>query len=91
MEAETASPPPDEMVVTLRKPVSLGSETYTEVRLREPTAGELLQWDKLAGTEADIVAISIVSGIPRPAVEKIGARDLIACARYIAAFLADAP
>lgn len=78
---------PDELVITLRKPVTLGSETYTELKLREPTAAEMLQWDKLAGTEADIKAIAIVGGIPEPAARMIGARDMLQGARYIARFL----
>lgn len=79
---------PDELVLTLRKPVTLGDLSCTQLSLREPTAGEMMQWDKLAGTEADIVAVSIVSGTPRPLVEKIGARDLNKAARYLGGFLA---
>lgn len=82
---------PEELLITLRKPVTIGELSITEIRLQEPTASQMLQWDRLSGTEADIVAVSIVSGIPKPAVEKIGARDLLKGARYIAAFLSDAP
>ncbi len=78
---------PDELVITLRKPVTLGSETYTQLQLREPTAAEWEQWDKLDGVALDIKAVSVVSGVPLPAVQKIGARDLVIGARYIARFL----
>lgn len=77
----------DELVVTLRKPVTLGSETYTQLALREPTAAELLQWDRLEKTEADIKAVAIVSGVPEAAVRMIGARDLITASRFIGSFL----
>lgn len=79
-------PQPEELIITLRKPVTLG-ETYTELRLHEPTAAQMLAWDKLSGVEADIKAVSIVSGLPEPAVRMIGARDLIQAGRYIAGFL----
>lgn len=77
---------PEELVITLRKPVTLG-DTYSELRLREPTASEWMQFDKLTGVEADIKSVSIVSGVPEPAVRLIGARDLLAASRYLARFL----
>ena len=90
-DIETTAPAeelPPELTVTLRKPVTLGSETYSELRLREPTAAEWMQFDKLSGIEADVMAVSIVSGVPRPAVAMLGARDLLEGARYISRFLA---
>jgi hypothetical protein len=78
---------PDELTITLRKPVELAGITYAELKLREPTAAEWQQWDKLAGVAADIKAVSIVSGVPEPVVAKIGARDLTRAARYILRFL----
>lgn len=79
---------PDELVITLRKPVTLGSLTYTELRLREPTAAEMIETDKLTGTEADVRAVALASGVPEPAVKLIGARDLIQASRYIGRFFA---
>ena len=87
IEQIVADEPPVELVITLRKPLDLGSITYTQLVLREPTAAEWQQWNKLEGVEGDIAAVSIVSGVPRPAIEKIGTRDLMAAARYIARFL----
>jgi len=78
---------PESLTVTLRKPVSLGDQSYTQLALREPTAAEWQQWSKLEGVEADIMAVSIVSGTPKPVVERIGARDLMTAARYLARFL----
>lgn len=82
---------PEELTVTLRKPVELGSITYTELKLREPTADEWEQFDKLTGVSADIKALAIVSGVPEPAVRKIGARDLRKGSKFVASFLFDAP
>ena len=91
MTDTAAEPTTDEFVITLRKPVQLGDLTFTEMRLREPTAGEMMAWDKLTGTEADIRAVAVVSGMPEPAVRLIGVRDLLAAARYITGFFGDAP
>lgn len=77
---------PEELIITLRKPVVLG-ETYTELKLREPTAAEWAQFDKLTGVEADIKSVSVVSGVPDRAIGKIGSRDLLLASRYLARFL----
>jgi hypothetical protein len=78
---------PDEMTITLRKAVTLGEASWSELNLREPTAEEWSRWDKKTGIEADIIAVSAVSGLPEPAVRKIGARDLAKASRFIARFL----
>lgn len=82
---------PDTLRIELRKPLSLGDLTWTYLDLREPTAAEWEQFDKVGGVTADITAIAIISGVPRPAVAMLGARDLRAAGKYIAAFLFDAP
>ena len=66
---------PDQLTITLRKPVTLG-ETFTEMRLAEPTGAQMLEIDKYRGVEADLMSLAIVSGIPLPAVKMIGARDI---------------
>lgn len=78
---------PDEMVIPLRKPIVHATITYSEIKLREPTAGELKLWDKLNGAEADIMAISTVGAVPKGVVEQMGARDLLVGSRYLARFL----
>lgn len=77
---------PEELIVALRKPVTLG-ETYTELKLREPTAAEWAMFDKLSGVDADIKSVSVVSGVPERAISLIGARDLLTASRYLARFL----
>jgi len=83
---------PDELVIDLRKPVTLGSETYTQLVLREPTAGEVAQAQKAGGGLAsDIVLIALVSGVPKPGVERIGYRDTQRAVQYLAGFMVGGP
>lgn len=77
----------DELVIPLRKPVTHAGETYTDLALREPTGGDLKAAEKFTGFESDIVLIAMVSGVPKPAVEKIGARDLKKAQEYLAGFM----
>jgi len=76
-----------ETTIALRKPVELASISYTELQLAEPTADQWSQWDGLTGAEADIHAVSIVAGVPLPAVRKLGTSDLLKASRFIASFL----
>lgn len=77
----------DELVINLRRAVNVGDLSYSELRLREPTGDEVVQVEALTGTAADIMAISLISGVPRSAVAQIGARDIIQGAEYIGAFM----
>lgn len=79
---------PDEIVITLRKPIEHNGETISELTLREPTAGEMEEWDKLSGIAADRKAIAIMAGLPEGFVRKLPARDFNKAARFIASFLA---
>jgi len=74
-----------EMVLVLRKPVTFGKdpknqETYSELKLREPTAGELDKFFqkqlKQPGLGAFIYLIAATSGVEEVIVSKIGALDL---------------
>lgn len=79
---------PDELVIELRKPVELTGEVYTELRLREPTCGEVAAAQKAGGgMVADIILVALVSGVPKPAVEKIGYRDAKQAVDYLAGFM----
>ncbi|RJF83458.1 phage tail assembly protein [Azospirillum cavernae] len=83
---------PDELVIELRKPIEVGSEVYMEIRLREPTAGEVEKAQKaLIGpnaspTMSDIVMVSLVSGLPKPVVERIPYSDFEKAVRYLMGF-----
>ena len=43
----------------------------------------MLAWDKLSGTEADVVAVHTVAAVPRPVVEKMSSREFLKAARFI--------
>jgi hypothetical protein len=80
---------PDELVITLRAPVTLGTETYSQLCLREPNAGEMIKLDKVSGWTANVKAISLISGVPELAVIKIGERDAQRAAEYLGRFFGD--
>lgn len=79
----------DEVIITLRKPVKLGEQTYDKLDLREPTAGEL---EKASGGSATsnlgvvINLISIVAKVPRRVAEGLSQRDLQEASSFFAKF-----
>jgi hypothetical protein len=73
-----------ELTITLRKPVELGGETYSVLRVRELTGDELVELDGFQGTAADVVAVSRASGVPQAAVRKIAASAFTQAADFIA-------
>lgn len=84
------SPELDEpLIIILGKPIDgPGGVVVTELAIVEPTAAQIAQWDKLTGVEADVMAISVVAGVPKAVVEKLPARAFYQAARRIGAFLA---
>lgn len=81
----------DEITITLSKPVIIGKAenavTYDEIKLREPTAGEMekaARADTMIGSA--ITLISLVGAIPRGAVEKFSKRDLVAANKFLEGF-----
>lgn len=87
MADQKAAELPEELVIPLRKPVAMGDKTYSDLILREPTGGDLKAAEKFTGIESDIVLIAMVSGVPKPAVEKIGSRDLKKAREYLVGFI----
>lgn len=81
----------DEKTITLRKPVTLGSGdaavTYAELKLREPTAGELEKSSKAdTSIGMTINLISIVAKVPRAVAERLSQRDLGEVGAYLNSF-----
>lgn len=77
----------DTKTIKLRKPLTLGDMNYSEVNLREPTAGELAKATKTGGNvDAAIALISLVGGIPKTAVENMCQRDLAECSDFLGSF-----
>lgn len=85
--ADTATPIEEEKTLVLRKPVKLGHIECTELELREPTAGELSKAAKAGGdVDVAILLISIVSKVPRGAIEKLCQRDFQEAADFLGSF-----
>ncbi|NUB13709.1 hypothetical protein GAY28_13950 [Azospirillum brasilense] len=81
---------PDEKIIPLRSPVEFAGKTYTELRLREPTLGEVADAGKHEGMASDIFLIAAVTGMEIPAVRKIGYRNAKEARDYLAVFI-DSP
>jgi len=77
----------DTKTIALKKPIEGPAGPINDFTVREPTAGEMTQWDKLTGAEADVLAVSVVAGLPKSVVEKLPARPFMEAARFIASFL----
>ncbi|WP_294292075.1 phage tail assembly protein [uncultured Sphingomonas sp.] len=86
--AEAFDEPPSELTINLIHPIEHADQRYAQMSLREPTAGQLIEWDRVDGIEADLTIISAVSGVPLIALDKLRARDLVRAGSYLANFLA---
>lgn len=86
MTANATEPAP-ELIVTFSMPYTLGDLTYTEMRLREPTADEMIQCDDVTGWAMDVRLVSLVSGLPEVVVRRLKVRDLLPGSRYLGRFL----
>jgi hypothetical protein len=81
----------DEITIELSAPVSIGkgeaAVIYEKLDLREPTAGELEKASRAdTSVGSAITLISLITAIPRGAVEKIKKRDLVAANRFLEGF-----
>lgn len=81
----------EEKTIQLRRPLTIGSGdgaiTYTEIKLREPNAGELekaSRADTNIGTMINLV--SAIAKIPRSAAEQLSQRDLGEVSTYLGGF-----
>ncbi len=82
----------EEKILKLRKPVTLGGDTYTELRLREPTAGDLKKASAAPGNvAASILLIAIVANVPPAAVEQLCQRDFMAADAFLSGFSEPSP
>lgn len=84
----------EEMAMPLLKPIVVGkgeaAVTYEELKLREPTLGELRKANK-AGDSYDVLAklIQLVCGMPEAAVDRLLQRDMEAAADFFGQFSKD--
>ncbi len=77
--------------VTLKNPVALGSETYDRLDLKEPIAAQVVKAQTERGLNgslaATIVLIAEVSGVPKPAVERMEISAIREADRFLAGFM----
>ena len=85
---------PDELTITLAKPIKLkGTEDseVSEISLHEPNLLQLSQFIKKTQKENAVDAmkylISTVSGVPMVVLDLIGVRDFYAAQEYMIAFI----
>jgi hypothetical protein len=86
---------PFETAIPLRKSISLGAGddavVYTEIPLREPTVDEITRFLKKNQKDDPIGSIkfliTVISGVPAPVIEKMGATDYYKAQEYLLFFL----
>lgn len=74
-------------VVKLRRPIRVEGKDVTELRLREPTLGDLQEIPAEAFDRPMIIigtVVAIVSGLPLPCVSLLSASDAVECANKLA-------
>jgi hypothetical protein len=81
---------PEQLTLTLRKPITLGGDTIETLELREPNAAEYKKFTKQASSDpvgAMVALIAMVSGVAPPIIDRIGVRDMNAAGEYLMAFM----
>lgn len=82
---------PAELTITLRNPVKLGEETYTELNLREPNMAEIENFQKSLKKWDELVAMNLfianIAKVPKPVIDLIGGRDGKVAREYLVNFL----
>jgi hypothetical protein len=85
----------DEMTLPLRKPLMTAKGEIAALGLREPNAGELAKFTRAIPTEGSVAAtlllIALVSGIDKPFLEKLTARDFHEASDYLGGFMPASP
>lgn len=81
----------EEKTLTLRKAITLGSGdgsiTYSELKLREPTAGELEKASRADTSNGAVInLIAAVAKVPRAVAERLCQRDFTEASQYFAGF-----
>lgn len=81
----------DELTITFDNPIVFGkgndAKEFSEITLREPTAGELEKAMKQGSAmSVGIELIRLVANVPRGVVEKMGAKDFTEASDFLAHF-----
>jgi hypothetical protein len=92
MDNDQAVEPQDQLVLTLRKPISLGELQYAEITLTEPTVAQLRKAAK-AGDAIDQLAtlIHLNAAVPMTVVDRMVQRDLDAAGDFFGRFSGASP
>lgn len=92
INTEAGAKIPDELIIALRKPITLGEVVYDKLSLREPTAGELEKASTAATSNLGAIMnlISAVAKVPRRVVESLGQRDFKEVSDFLDSFSAAA-
>jgi len=80
---------PPTKTIPLAVPLAFGDNSWTAIELREPTTGEVIRANKAGATglSADLVLISLVSGIPANLLEAVPISKAMEASRYLAGFI----
>lgn len=85
----------DELTLPLRKPLATAKGDVSELKLREPTAGELDKFTRAIAKDGSVAAtlllISLIAGIDKPFLERLGTRDFQAASDYLSSFMNASP
>lgn len=98
-EAETLYPAPSEWTVTLATPVVNKGGTFSELKLREPTMGELVKAmgelgampSQQSQVKMQVSIVTIVSGLDRAVVEAMPWPVVVGAAEWLMSFTHVAP
>ena len=77
---------PPEKRIPVDPPVSYGGQSYAELVLREPSAGEIEDCDHLTGTAWTRALVAKVAGVPDKAVRELRIRELNSASEYLTGF-----
>ncbi len=77
---------PEELTITFRKEIVHASQTFTHIKLHEPTAGQWEEWDKLEGVAASRKAIATVAAVPEAVIKQMLVRDFRRATDYLNRF-----
>ena len=70
--------------------VEFSGQTYDKLELREPTGGEVEKaYATGAQLKSTILLISLVSGVPRGAVEKVGISKIREASKFLEGFISE--
>ncbi len=85
-------PDPEFVIVPLSRPISVIDQTFTELKVREPTGADLMRAGDPNDSYVFLCRVGAACGnLPLEAIEKMRARDVIALTRTISDFLGDTP